>query len=231
MIRKNFGRSDGAAYPWYSQDAGLFRRLLPVIWRPSVLLCACWVELLVGVNKGSLSNPIPGCSETTPRIASSIRSACRGCTKIISNVAHAFFSGITLESLGMLKPQAPFGRNDPDPCVVLIGDLTLSTFLNLPNFRWSPKFHAGTQLAYMYRTARTRHRGVSEDFTPNCVTKQKPCIRTKSPRPRVYGVDGTGLDHLRLDRIVRYSAYHHPMHLDQEPTEHLSLLDRQTQVY
>jgi hypothetical protein len=185
----------------------------------------------VGVNKGSLSNPNPGCSETTPRIASSIRSACWGCTSIISNVARAFSSGIALGSLGILRTQAPFGRDDPDPCVVLVGDLTLSMFLNLPNFRWSPKFHAGTQLAYMYRTARTRHRGVSEDFTPNCVTKQKPCIRTKSPRPRVYSVDGTGLDHLRLARIARYSAYRHPMHLCQEPTDHLSLLDCQTQVY
>jgi hypothetical protein len=177
----------------------------------------------VGVNKGSLSNPNPGCSETTPRIASSIRSACWGCTSIISNVARAFSLGIGLGSLGILKTQAPFGRDDPDPCVVLIGDLTLSIFLNLPNFRWTPKFYAGTQLAYMHRTARTRHRGVDEDLTPNCVTKQKPCIRTKPPRPRVYSVDGTGLDHLRLARIARYSAYRHPMHLCQEPTEYLSL--------
>jgi hypothetical protein len=57
----------------------------------------------------------------------------------------------------MLKTQAPFGRNDPDPCVVLIGDLTLSTFSDLPNFRWGPELHAGTQLASIRRTARTKY--------------------------------------------------------------------------
>jgi hypothetical protein len=57
----------------------------------------------------------------------------------------------------MLKTQAPFGRNDPDPCVVLIGDLTLSTISDLPNFRWSPELHAGTQLASIRRTARTKY--------------------------------------------------------------------------